>query len=292
MFGRVAQVVQDRWGRIFVLDRGNAEVRVFSPEGQYLFTIGKAGEGPGEFIDPEFIAIDSYDSLYVLDQGIKVNIFAFNKISYVFRRYFILQNRARSWCVNDSLVFINISSTQKDSLIHVYNKNGELIGKFGYLNYNSNNPLVLNYINRGLMLCNRDKIFLLFEFLPIIKVYDFKGNLLWQVYIQNLNLKGFTEGKEGNILFTGKIDKNFTDIIWGFNKFDNILMVQYISLPYSNSNLAELFGKSKTFIILINIYDMNSIIDTLGFRKIFINTDSSLIAQEYEEIPHISYYSY
>jgi hypothetical protein len=51
-FGVIAQVATDPAGNVYLLDRQLSEVRVFSPEGDYLRTIGREGEGPGEFRQP------------------------------------------------------------------------------------------------------------------------------------------------------------------------------------------------------------------------------------------------
>ena len=44
-------------GRIYVLDSGNGRVQVFDSEGGFLRTIGRRGEGPGEFQSPSSIAV-------------------------------------------------------------------------------------------------------------------------------------------------------------------------------------------------------------------------------------------
>ena len=49
MFGRVAQVVFDREDNLYVLDSQLSEINVFSLAGEYLETIGREGDGPGEF---------------------------------------------------------------------------------------------------------------------------------------------------------------------------------------------------------------------------------------------------
>jgi hypothetical protein len=51
-FGVVNQVLADHDGNIYILDRQLSEVKVFSPDGAYLRTIGREGEGPGEFREP------------------------------------------------------------------------------------------------------------------------------------------------------------------------------------------------------------------------------------------------
>lgn len=51
LFGRVVDVDAASDGRIYVLDQQAAEVRVFDPEGSYLYSFGRAGQGPGELSD-------------------------------------------------------------------------------------------------------------------------------------------------------------------------------------------------------------------------------------------------
>ncbi len=49
IFGRVEEVLIDENGLLYFLDTQLNQVRVFSPDGQYVRTLGRAGEGPGEF---------------------------------------------------------------------------------------------------------------------------------------------------------------------------------------------------------------------------------------------------
>jgi hypothetical protein len=48
-FGMPIQVVEDASGNVYVLDSQVSQIAVFSPEGEHLRTIGREGEGPGEF---------------------------------------------------------------------------------------------------------------------------------------------------------------------------------------------------------------------------------------------------
>lgn len=48
-FGLPSQIVQDGQGNVYVLDAQVSEIHVFSPDGEHLRTIGREGEGPGEF---------------------------------------------------------------------------------------------------------------------------------------------------------------------------------------------------------------------------------------------------
>ncbi|MBP2681470.1 MAG: 6-bladed beta-propeller, partial [Candidatus Krumholzibacteriota bacterium] len=52
LFGVVAQITSDDSGNVYALDAQLNQVVIFSPEGKYLRSIGREGEGPGEFQRP------------------------------------------------------------------------------------------------------------------------------------------------------------------------------------------------------------------------------------------------
>lgn len=56
-------------GRIYVVDGGNHRVVAFGPSGQFLFNIGRAGNGKGEFKSPVGIGTDAQGRVYVADSG-------------------------------------------------------------------------------------------------------------------------------------------------------------------------------------------------------------------------------
>lgn len=58
-FGQIAGIDVGSDGRIYILDQQASEVRVFSPDGEFLTRIGRAGSGPGELSQsagPIFVA--------------------------------------------------------------------------------------------------------------------------------------------------------------------------------------------------------------------------------------------
>jgi hypothetical protein len=66
-FGRITAVMEDGRGRIFVLDGMAQEIRVFRSDGSFSHTIGRSGEGPGEFKAATGITLGRGDSLWVID---------------------------------------------------------------------------------------------------------------------------------------------------------------------------------------------------------------------------------
>ncbi len=67
MFYRVSDIGVDSKGNIYVVDSGNCRVQKFDKNGRYIKTIGRKGQGPGEFEFPVSIFIDTKDNIYVKD---------------------------------------------------------------------------------------------------------------------------------------------------------------------------------------------------------------------------------
>ncbi len=67
IFTRLADVQVSHDGRIFALDQGEAEVKVFDDAGRFLYKFGRRGSGPGEFGYPSTLEIR--DSLVVVPAG-------------------------------------------------------------------------------------------------------------------------------------------------------------------------------------------------------------------------------
>jgi len=69
LMGDVSSIAVAEDGTIYVLDGQGPELRAYSPDGRYLRTIGRPGEGPGELKAPGAIAILSDGRLVVRDPG-------------------------------------------------------------------------------------------------------------------------------------------------------------------------------------------------------------------------------
>jgi hypothetical protein len=69
LFGEIGAVEADSLGRIWVLERQAKELRVFDARGRHVRTIGREGEGPGEFRDPIGLAWAPDGTLWVVDPG-------------------------------------------------------------------------------------------------------------------------------------------------------------------------------------------------------------------------------
>jgi len=66
MFSRISFDV-DAAGNIYVLDLKDADIRVFDAEGRFTRTIGRQGQGPGEFQSPYTVIITPGSQIFVQD---------------------------------------------------------------------------------------------------------------------------------------------------------------------------------------------------------------------------------
>ena len=68
VFAAVSGVEVDADGRIYVLDRQANELRIFSADGAHVRSVGRSGEGPGEYSNANGLRWITADSLLVIDQ--------------------------------------------------------------------------------------------------------------------------------------------------------------------------------------------------------------------------------
>lgn len=75
-FGEIYDLAVRDDGQIYVADGEEHHIKVLSPNGELLETIGSEGEGPGELQRPFNVALANGDSLYVMDGQARVSVFA------------------------------------------------------------------------------------------------------------------------------------------------------------------------------------------------------------------------
>jgi hypothetical protein len=66
-FGEAVIFNTDQEGNFYVTDWDNKRILKFSPSGEYLLTIGRQGQGPGEFQNLSIARFDSHGEIYVTD---------------------------------------------------------------------------------------------------------------------------------------------------------------------------------------------------------------------------------
>ncbi|MEE8376776.1 MAG: 6-bladed beta-propeller, partial [Candidatus Aminicenantaceae bacterium] len=75
MFSRISSIDVDDEENVYVADSVSAHIKVFDRHGQYIRTIGRRGQGPGEMQMPYCIQITSKNELLVQDRGARRLLF-------------------------------------------------------------------------------------------------------------------------------------------------------------------------------------------------------------------------
>ena len=71
MFSQIRGIAVDEQERIYILDIKEGHIKVFNSLGNYVNTIGKKGQGPGEMQYPAFISITSQNEIVIEDPAVR-----------------------------------------------------------------------------------------------------------------------------------------------------------------------------------------------------------------------------
>ena len=74
-FDRIRDIVVDDSGSIYVLDPRDSHVKVFDPSGTYVRTIGRLGQGPGEFEGPMTLSLNRAADELAVHQPYRMTFF-------------------------------------------------------------------------------------------------------------------------------------------------------------------------------------------------------------------------
>ncbi|MCK4431448.1 MAG: NHL repeat-containing protein [Candidatus Aminicenantes bacterium] len=110
LFYRAWNIAVDKEGNIYVSDGGNHRIQKFDSDGNYLQTIGRKGQGPGEFESPSNLFLDFEGNIHVLDRRKIVKFSPEGK----FLKNINLQSFVTDFCVDiDSNIIAQIHFSNK-----------------------------------------------------------------------------------------------------------------------------------------------------------------------------------
>jgi DNA-binding beta-propeller fold protein YncE len=137
-FNSPTDVALSASGEIYVADGyGNARIHKFSAGGQWLFSWGEPGKGPGQFVVPHAIAIDKRGRVLVVDRhNNRVQIF--DDRGKFLTQWTDLQLPTDICIDNEDTVYI---SELRPARISIFNLEGELLARWGNEGRDAKNPL-------------------------------------------------------------------------------------------------------------------------------------------------------
>jgi len=204
-FNMPSDVVLDDAGNIYILDAGNYRIQKFDPEGKYLDSFGREGQGPGEFNSPSSLDIDSEGSLFIADpRARKIQIFSTE--GRLLKTITLTKHPlSEVYSLNSGMVAMKgtvgykIEGKDNDplpNLIRLLDAEGNITMEFGEMfDYKHR---FLNQKGNGFhfVVDDNDFIYLTFSYQNRIDKYSPEGKLLWKAdRVLNYTTKPLDKGK-------------------------------------------------------------------------------------------------
>jgi len=187
-FNYPSDIAMDAPGNIYVLDSANHRVQKFSPEGTYLATFGRRGQGPGEFYNPDSIDIDAHGFFYVMD-AYQYRIQSLTPAGAGDRTIRLMDDTLRKLrclksgllAVKDSLLpYSFMDKAKPPKLIKVLDQEGKLLRSFvDAVDYGDGIKSVLANAFEYTVDRN-DNFYLAYAFQNKVEKYNADGKLLWR----------------------------------------------------------------------------------------------------------------
>lgn len=163
--------------KIYILDMGNCQIQVFESSGKFVKTIGKRGEGPGEFLFPISFTLDNHGNIIVAeDRNRRIQILS-SEGNYRFS-FKILEGypgRIDITKKDEIAVYNPIKLFKSHSLVELYNYEGKLLRVIGKYKRKVKNIEELEGFN--LAIDKSDNFYIAYTSTPQIEKYSYKGDL-------------------------------------------------------------------------------------------------------------------
>lgn len=206
-FGSIVDASVDRAGNLVVLDGQAAQLRVFAigdgtsrstPEA--LQVLGGPGLGPGEFQRPRAMSL-GYDGLVgVFELHGRVHLFETNSRKLIHLNTLQLPMTIEDACILGSELIVTGRHSDHPESIHVFTTTGEWVRSFGQI-YDSPRTQINNTLNRSKVACleSSGQILSAPVFVPEVRKYDMRGELLWWTTIKELLPLYIAETSNGRV---------------------------------------------------------------------------------------------
>ena len=203
----------DSAGNMYIPDYSDNKIKKFNPEGEYIKTIGRHGQGPGDFNHPYSIDIDADDNLYVLDSGnSRIQILDYEGKSQKLIPYNtlrqhtlrILDTGLMALGGRQSLRWVMSERKELPKLIELMDSNGTIKKAFGEMT-DYQNRLVNYHANQiEFETDNKGNFYFTFIYQNRIDKYNPEGILLWKTdrvlnYSTEVIDKGYTKSPDGGL---------------------------------------------------------------------------------------------
>ncbi len=204
-FNQPSDLVLDDAGNMYILDAGNCRIQKFDPEGKFLASFGREGQGPGEFQSPSSLDIDAHGNLVVSDRRSR-KILIFSPEGGLLKTITMTKNQvSRVYALNSGLLATygtlgyDVEAKGNEplpKLIRLLDGEGNIIREFGEMFDYKGRMLNQKGNSFRFVVDNNDFIYLSFLFQNRIDKYSPEGKLLWKAdRALNYSTKPLDKGK-------------------------------------------------------------------------------------------------
>ena len=165
--------VSDKEKRVYVVDTKDHNIKVYSLEGEKLFSFGKRGKGNGEFNFPTNIAVDKRNENVVVVDTQNFRIQIFDKDGNFIRKFGKIGDRAGMFARpkgvgidSDGNIYVTDSAFNN---IQVFNDSGELLIYFGGTGRNIGRFSLIT----GMYIDENDRIYIVDGFNARVQIYQY-----------------------------------------------------------------------------------------------------------------------
>ena len=182
-------VALDKMGNIYILDNGNNRIHKFSADAEFITTIGRQGQGPGDFNSPISLDIDSNGYFCVSELGnhriqifspegndykiLRIDKYWPSKVRYLKSGFLAMGGLPR-------LIRTDVEVTDPQKLLQLFdlesNLKNEFVDGFDFKNRLTN--WMGNWFDFDVD--KNDFFYLAFKYQNRIEKYSSKGSLIWK----------------------------------------------------------------------------------------------------------------
>ncbi len=172
----------DASGNLYVLDAGNGRIQVFSARGEFQRTIGRFGQGPGEFDGPESLDVAPDGRIYVFDGG-RFRVHVLTSEGRALAWFPVKETSQSIRCIDDDTLVqggLRIAIGGPLKLLQLRSPDGRGLGEFGDPRDYGDDSLntFANWIDIAM---GRDRTMAVsFRYQNRIEAYSAEGRLIWR----------------------------------------------------------------------------------------------------------------
>lgn len=189
MFGKIQDIAPAGGGAVYVLDEEYKEVRKYDAQGEHVWSFGREGEGPNEFMYPDALSPLGDGRLAVAGRMAKVKVFTPTDSSFTHEHTIQLDYTPEDLCTASSRIFAHgpdvtmqaPEQREEAGNVHMFSVAGEHLKTFGRL-YRSGNPIIRSDMSRGDIACSSGAgtVAVALRYVPILTGYTLDGELKWR----------------------------------------------------------------------------------------------------------------